>query len=441
VASDRVASDTVEPRPAAVAEPAQTNGAQVNGAQANGLIRNGATAFTAASTNGTPSPRLDVSPVTAAIANQVNGKQVNGNQVNGNGVQSTGHSVPNDPPADLDSQRSDSEPAQPTGNRVAPVLPPPAPPGPPASPAGDNQVGAVPSAGSGAMLFRPARATVTGLAGPGYRVTLQHSTPIFDDVASAWFKDHEAVPVRWIAPSTRGSAGTARELPTRDAPSPDAPLPDAPLPDALSPDALSPDASSPNALSPDALSSGAPLQGVAAHRSASATVVQSAGAAGSSPLIRRQPGKALAQTETGDVGKLRSAAQPVASQPVASQPVTAQPVASQPAEAPDNPRPAGAQDWGAADEGWRAAEALAMPMNAELTPMGLPRRQPRALLVPGAAGAAQPTSAPVRSAESIRGRLASYQQGIREGRQAREVINREADGSSPGQQDGAEEAQ
>jgi signal transduction histidine kinase len=420
VASDRVASDTVEPRPAAVAEPAQANGAQ-----ANGLVRNGAAAFTAASTNGTPAPRLDVSPVAAAIANQVNGNQVNGNQVNGNqingnGVQSTGHSaVPNDPPAGLDSQRSDSEPAQPIGNRVAAPVLPPAPPGPPASSAGDNQVGT--GAGSGAVLFRPARATVTGLAGPGYRVTLQHSTPIFDDVASAWFKDHEAVPVRWVAPSTRGPAGTARELPTRDAPSPDAPLPDAPLPDALSPDALSPDALSP---------------GAAAHRSASATVVQSAGAASSPPLIRRQPGKALAQTETGDVGKLRSAGQPVAGQPVASQPA-----ASQPAAAPDNPRPADAQDWGDADEGWRAAEALAMPMNAELTPVGLPRRQPRALLVPGAAGAAQPTSAPVRSAESIRGRLASYQQGIREGRQAREIINREADGSSPEQQDGAEEAQ
>ncbi|MGH8918896.1 MAG: hypothetical protein ACRD0H_11310, partial [Actinomycetes bacterium] len=75
------------------------------------------------------------------------------------------------------------------------------------------------------------------------------------------------------------------------------------------------------------------------------------------------------------------------------------------------------REWGAADEGWRAAEALAVPVSAEITGMGLPRRQPRALLVPGAAGAAEPVpSAPVRSAESIRGRLASYQQGIHEGR-------------------------
>jgi hypothetical protein len=71
----------------------------------------------------------------------------------------------------------------------------------------------------------------------------------------------------------------------------------------------------------------------------------------------------------------------------------------------------------------------------------LPRRQPRALLVPGAVSspggveAAEPTSSPVRSAESIRGRLASYQQGIREGRQTRHNLDQPADGS-PAQQDG-----
>jgi hypothetical protein len=86
-----------------------------------------------------------------------------------------------------------------------------------------------------------------------------------------------------------------------------------------------------------------------------------------------------------------------------------------------------------------------MPVSAELTATGLPRRQPRALLVPGAAGAttesaeaAESKSAPVRSAESIRGRLASYQQGIREGRQIRQGLDQKADGS-PAQQDGEEE--
>jgi hypothetical protein len=139
--------------------------------------------------------------------------------------------------------------------------------------------------------------------------------------------------------------------------------------------------------------------------------------------LRRQPGKALAASEPGDAGKSRSLAQPL----VAAG-------STRPADAP-------AQDWGAADEGWRAAQALAMPVSTELTATGLPRRQPRALLVPGAAGAAEPaepTSTPVRSAESIRGRLASYQQGIREGRQTRQGLDQQADGS-PAQQDGEEE--
>ena len=81
-----------------------------------------------------------------------------------------------------------------------------------------------------------------------------------------------------------------------------------------------------------------------------------------------------------------------------------------------------------------------MPVSAEFTAIGLPRRQPRALLVPGAAGGPEAAqTAPVRSAESIRGRLASYQQGIREGRQARRNLYQEASGSASGQEDAEEE--
>jgi hypothetical protein len=97
-------------------------------------------------------------------------------------------------------------------------------------------------------------------------------------------------------------------------------------------------------------------------------------------------------------------------------------------------------DWGAGDDGWRAAQALAAPVTGETTAMGLPRRQPRALLVPGAAGAegaAQSGTVPSRSAESIRGRLASYQQGVRQGRQAR-ANGDQADGGSQREQDSEE---
>jgi hypothetical protein len=47
----------------------------------------------------------------------------------------------------------------------------------------------------------------------------------------------------------------------------------------------------------------------------------------------------------------------------------------------------------------------------------------------------------VRNAESIRGRLSSYQQGVREGRQARVTIDQHATWSPPERQDGKPERQ
>ncbi|MDQ3762934.1 MAG: nitrate- and nitrite sensing domain-containing protein [Actinomycetota bacterium] len=360
----RVASETVEPRTATIAELAASNGS-AGGTAAAGL------GTKPTDLNGAPVPR----PNADSNSNPDHDPDVGssgGHQNNGNGVQPASQPAPNNPPGD-------SKLPQRTGKRPTLAGPPPAPPRPPASPAVDLPAGA-PSAGSGTDLFRPARATVAGPVGPGHRVTLQHSTPIFDDVASAWFKEHEAVPVRWTAPSARVAAG-----PTRDAPTPDAPTPQVP-----------------------------------SVKASPAKAPAASAAAGAAPLLRRQPGKALAESESGDAGRLRSSGQPV---PTAG--------ATRPADTP-------AQDWGAADEGWRAAEALATPVSAEFTAMGLPRRQPRALLVPGAAGEAEPTSTPARSAESIRGRLASYQQGIREGRQARRNIAQAADGQPP-EQEGEEE--
>jgi hypothetical protein len=57
----------------------------------------------------------------------------------------------------------------------------------------------------------------------------------------------------------------------------------------------------------------------------------------------------------------------------------------------------------------------------ELTAAGLPKRRPRARLVPGSAGSAvmAPAVSSSRSAETVRGRLASYQHGVRQGRESR----------------------
>jgi signal transduction histidine kinase len=72
------------------------------------------------------------------------------------------------------------------------------------------------------------------------------------------------------------------------------------------------------------------------------------------------------------------------------------------------------------DEGWKAAESVAKPVAAGLTPKGLPKRVPRSNLVPGSAGAAKatPPVIPPRSAEAVRGRLSSFHQGLRQGRDA-----------------------
>jgi signal transduction histidine kinase len=74
-----------------------------------------------------------------------------------------------------------------------------------------------------------------------------------------------------------------------------------------------------------------------------------------------------------------------------------------------------------ADEGWRAAEAAHVPTSGGVTLSGLPKRVPRANLVPGTVGvetAAPAAPASGRSATQARDRLASFQRGMREGRAA-----------------------
>jgi signal transduction histidine kinase len=74
-----------------------------------------------------------------------------------------------------------------------------------------------------------------------------------------------------------------------------------------------------------------------------------------------------------------------------------------------------------ADEGWRAAQALAEPAAGDPTQAGLPRRVPRANLVPGSVGGGggdAEADAPARSPDVARTRMASLQRGVREGRAA-----------------------
>jgi hypothetical protein len=74
------------------------------------------------------------------------------------------------------------------------------------------------------------------------------------------------------------------------------------------------------------------------------------------------------------------------------------------------------------DVGWQAAQAASQPSMGGLTQSGLPKRVPKANLVPGTAAGArqeqQPAPRPVISPEAVRSRLASFQHGVRQGRAA-----------------------
>ncbi|MEW9547675.1 nitrate- and nitrite sensing domain-containing protein [Nonomuraea sp. NPDC050783] len=82
------------------------------------------------------------------------------------------------------------------------------------------------------------------------------------------------------------------------------------------------------------------------------------------------------------------------------------------------PEPAPEPGWSSpADEGWKAAGAAAEPTRSGTTNSGLPKRTPRANLVPGTANPKPPPApAPPLSPDRLRSRLASYQQGVRRGR-------------------------
>ncbi|GAB1820813.1 hypothetical protein HerbRD11066_39770 [Herbidospora sp. RD11066] len=76
----------------------------------------------------------------------------------------------------------------------------------------------------------------------------------------------------------------------------------------------------------------------------------------------------------------------------------------------------------AVDAGWQAAQAAAEPSLGGITSSGLPKRVPKANLVPGSAELAAPSApvpvAPVPqvSPDRVRNRLASFQAGVRQGR-------------------------
>jgi signal transduction histidine kinase len=194
-------------------------------------------------------------------------------------------------------------------------------------------------------------------AARGNGFDLGETTPIFEEIASAWFRSNRQIPVNYNEQNGKSPA----EAPPAAPPAPTAPPAVAPRPTRRPP----------------------------------------------TPAPRPTPAPAPVRPPTVEV-------------PVTPAPAPAPQPAPQPAPAPE-PVAAEQEFASMADEGWRAASGAVAERPDEVTPAGLPKRRPRARLVPGSAGSAvlAPPAGSTRSAESIRGRLASYQQGVRQGRESR----------------------
>ena len=249
----------------------------------------------------------------------------------------------------------------------APVQPPPVQPAPPIPPVAadrEQQPSAELFAPSVPAVAEPAPAAPETMAprppdqGTGFE--MGETTPIFEEIASAWFRSNRPLPVEY-----EDEAPPAPSPRVRPRPAAARPQPRIPADESLSPPQRRPQPYQQQAFTPQ------PAPPVA-------------------PPRRRAPAAEL-PTPTPT-------------------PVTEQESVDQAGFA------------STADEGWRAASnASPTERPDELTSAGLPKRRPRARLVPGSAGSAvlAPPVSPARSAESVRGRLASYQQGVRQGRESR----------------------
>ena len=92
-----------------------------------------------------------------------------------------------------------------------------------------------------------------------------------------------------------------------------------------------------------------------------------------------------------------------------------------PANSSDENDPSGGWRASSADAGWQAAQVVRDPVREGKTASGLPKRIPKANLVPGSvptsdAGRQSGPQRPLLSPDRARSRLASFQQGIRQGR-------------------------
>jgi signal transduction histidine kinase len=129
------------------------------------------------------------------------------------------------------------------------------------------------------------------------------------------------------------------------------------------------------------------------------------------PPLPQQPSESVGSPPLTDAGLPRRGRQPRNSPQ--NQPAQESP------EHHNEPRPDFSEWRSDNDENWQRAEAVREPKAGGVTPSGLPRRVPKANLVPGTA-AQTPQGGPQvsRAPEDVRGRLSNLRRGVQQGRTA-----------------------
>ncbi|WP_410653410.1 nitrate- and nitrite sensing domain-containing protein [Amycolatopsis sp. cmx-4-54] len=304
--------------------------------------------------------------------------------------------------------------------------------------------------------------------------TASETTPIFDEMLSAWFRSPAPAPEKPAAePAAKKEKPGAKE--------PEEKKTAEPVPTAEQ-EARTWDFASDKAFrTVQEVSQNAPSTfteaGLPRRRKgeqllpgSAASSVPAAEPAAKSELPVRDPANVRGRLSSFQQGVKRGRkeaadkATPATAQPVTTQPVTAQPQAKpengaateqaaapepskapEPAKAPETaerpaappaalpsrkpqaaspePEPVAAAEqtdaWNfGSDEGWKAAQAVSQSVPSRMTSAGLPRRRRGEQLLPGSAGppAGAVTPRPQRDAHDVRGRLSSFQQGIQRGR-------------------------
>ncbi|MFJ4101990.1 nitrate- and nitrite sensing domain-containing protein [Amycolatopsis japonica] len=134
------------------------------------------------------------------------------------------------------------------------------------------------------------------------------------------------------------------------------------------------------------------------------------------PAKAPEPSKAPEESKAPEAAKATETAERPAAPPAALP-------SRKPQAASPEPEPVAATErtdaWNfGSDDGWKAAQAVSQSVPSRMTSAGLPRRRRGEQLLPGSAGppAGAVTPRPQRDAHDVRGRLSSFQQGIQRGR-------------------------